>query len=216
MRCSSNKVVKSDSKSCSSCRRVTRRQHATLYKQRHRPMPERSIKSPYSISKATSINSDCCRLPMASVLSSKADKSPPISFDQQTQVYQGHASCRNKENKNAEVHGGGGLELVKPARKPASSRPKSLCIREKMSHESCLFVAPCWPSRRKKQTVVKCRSFYFDTSRFAPLILAHRQGFSNPSPGSSTIELPSSLAQSGAYLPDRALLHPPRLSATAT
>ena len=26
---------------------------------------------------------------------------------------------------DSEVHGGGGLELVKPAREPASSRPKS-------------------------------------------------------------------------------------------
>ena len=49
----------------------------------------------------------------------------PISFDQQVQVSQGHTSCRNKENCNTEVDGGGGLELVKLAREPASRRSKS-------------------------------------------------------------------------------------------
>ena len=29
---------------------------------------------------------------------------------------------KNKENGNTEVHGGGGFELAKPAREPASSR----------------------------------------------------------------------------------------------
>ena len=33
-----------------------------------------TIKPPYSISRATSIDSDCCRLPMASVLSNKSDE----------------------------------------------------------------------------------------------------------------------------------------------
>ena len=42
----------------------------------------------------------------------------------QAQVSRGHKSCRNKKKMIYEVHGGGGLELVKPAREPASSRPK--------------------------------------------------------------------------------------------
>ena len=54
----------------------------------------------------------------------------PISCDQQVQVSQGHMSYSNKENCNTEVHGGGGLELVKPARpKPFASlkkRPRNL------------------------------------------------------------------------------------------
>ena len=45
-----------------------------LYKQRHRPMSKRLIKPPYSISRATSIDSDCCFLPTTSVLSNKANK----------------------------------------------------------------------------------------------------------------------------------------------
>ena len=46
-----------------------------LYKQWHRPLSKRFIKPPYSIlSRATSIDSDCCRLPTTSVLSNKLDK----------------------------------------------------------------------------------------------------------------------------------------------
>ena len=55
---------------------------------------------------------------------------------------------RNKEIRNTEVHGGGGLELVKPAREPASSRPKP-CAFLKKPHESCPFAAPCGPRRKK-------------------------------------------------------------------
>ena len=70
----------------------------------------------------------------------------PISFDQQVQVFtQGHASYRNKKNRNIEVHGGGGLELVEPAREPATSRPRP-CASLKKPHESCPFAALCWPS----------------------------------------------------------------------
>ena len=38
-----------------------------------------------------------------------------------------------RKNENTEVHGGGGLELVKPEREPASSRPKS-CASLKNPH----------------------------------------------------------------------------------
>ena len=44
-----------------------------LYKQWHRPISKRFIKPPYSISRATSIDSECCRLPTTNVLS-KQDK----------------------------------------------------------------------------------------------------------------------------------------------
>ena len=45
-----------------------------LYKQCHRPISNRFIKPPYSISTAASIDSDDCRLPTTSVLSNKPDK----------------------------------------------------------------------------------------------------------------------------------------------
>ena len=45
-----------------------------LYKQRHRLISKRFIKPPYSISRAASIYSECCRLPTTSVPCKKADK----------------------------------------------------------------------------------------------------------------------------------------------
>ena len=75
----------------------TKTRYATLYKQWHQPKSKRFIKPPFSISRATSIDSDCCRLPTASALSNKVDNHAPISFDQQAQVFQGHTPYRNKE-----------------------------------------------------------------------------------------------------------------------
>ena len=76
----------------------------------------------------------------------------PTSFDQQVQVSQGHTSYKNKENCNTEVHGGGGLDLVKPTREPASSRSKPPASLKK-SHESRPFAAPCGSRRKKKYRV---------------------------------------------------------------
>ena len=66
----------------------------------------------------------------------------------------------------------GGLELVKPAREPASSRPKP-CASLKKPHESCPFAAPCDP-RRKKNDRGQTSTFPLETSLFKPVILAHR------------------------------------------
>ena len=70
-----------------------------------------------------------------------------------------------RKNENTEVHGGGGLELVKPAREPASSRPKP-CASLKKPHESYPFAAPCGRGQTS--------AFPSETSRFKPVILAHR------------------------------------------
>ena len=51
-----------------------------LCKQWHRPISKRFIKPPYSISRATSIDSECCRLPTTSVLSKKPEKYASTSF----------------------------------------------------------------------------------------------------------------------------------------
>ena len=88
----------------------TKASYATLYRESYRQMFTRFIKAPYFISRANQIDLDCCRgLPTASVLSNKAGKSRPYQFDQQAQVFQYHASCRNKKNRKTEVHGGGSL-----------------------------------------------------------------------------------------------------------
>ena len=79
---------------------------------------------PYSISRATSIDSDCCRLPTTSVLSNKLDK---LRFNQfwSTNPSFSRPHIVPKEGIwNIEVHGCGSLGLVEPAREPASSRPK--------------------------------------------------------------------------------------------
>ena len=65
----------------------------------------------------------------------------PTSFDQQVQVYQGHTSYRNKE-----VHGGEVLELVKPAREPASSRPKPCTSLKKKAPRMLPVRRSLWPS----------------------------------------------------------------------
>ena len=95
---------------------------------------------------------------------------------------------------------------MKPAREPASSRPKP-CASLKKPHESCPFAAPCDP-RRKKNDRGQRSAFPLQKppgSRFR----FSRTGV-QPSPGSSTIELPSAFAESGAYPPDRELPDSPR------
>ena len=94
---------------------------------------------------------------------------------------------------------------MKPAREPASSRPKP-CASLKKAHESCPFAARCG-LRRKKMTVVRDQLFPQKPpgSRFR----FSRTGV-QPSPGSSTIELPSAFAESDAYSPDRELPGSPR------
>ena len=61
---------------------------------------------------------------------------------------------------------------MKPAREPASSRPKP-CAFLKKPHESCPFAAPCGP-RRKKNDRGQRSAFPSETSRLKPVILAHR------------------------------------------
>ena len=62
---------------------------------------------------------------------------------------------------------------MKPAREPASSRPKP-CASLKKPHESCPFAALCGPPRRKKNDRSQRSAFPSETSRFALSILAHR------------------------------------------
>ena len=95
---------------------------------------------------------------------------------------------------------GEALSWVKPAREPASSRPKP-CASLKKPHESCPFAAPCG-FRTKKNDVVRHQLF----PQKPPVL---RIGFWRAgvqlSPRLSTIELPSAFAESGAYSPDREL-----------
>ena len=90
---------------------------------------------------------------------------------------------------------------MKPAREPASSRPKP-CASLKKPHECCTFAASCG-LRRKRNDRGQTSAFPSETSRFTPLILAHR-GSALPWLVDDRAAL--RLAESGAYPPDRALL----------
>ena len=68
---------------------------------------------------------------------------------------------------------------MKPAREPASSRPKP-CASLKKSHESCPFDAPCGPRRKKNDDRGQTSAFPSETSRFKSVILAHLWGSALP------------------------------------
>ena len=94
---------------------------------------------------------------------------------------------------------------MKPARKPASSRPQP-CASLKKPHQSCrspLLVALVG----RKITVV--RDQLFPQKPHGLRCRFSRTGV-RPSPGSSTIELPSAFAESGTYPRDRELPGSPR------
>ena len=122
MSCTSNKVVDEDPPFFPSSRRVTRRQAMrrmmapTIAKR----FIKRFIKSPCSYREQPRSTRIVVAYPRPAFSATKRTNQAPISFDQQAQVSQGHTSCRKKENCNTEVHGGGGLGLVKSAREPAS------------------------------------------------------------------------------------------------
>ena len=83
-----------------------------------------------------------------------------------------HCTEIRKIEKPRSMVGGGGLELVKPAREPASSRLKP-CAFLKKPHKSCPFAAPRGP-RRKGNDRGQTSAFPSETSRFKPVIVAHR------------------------------------------
>ena len=137
--------------------------------------------------------------PRPAFVATKRTSHDPISFNQPVQVFKGHTSCRKKEKGKNGVHGSGGLELVKPAREPASSRLKSC---------AALKNAPrILPVRRSLLTLEGRKHTMVRDQPQKPLGLGLWFSITGAqqSPGSSTIELPSAFAKSGAYPPDRAL-----------
>ena len=91
---------------------------------------------------------------------------------------------------------------MKPAREPASTRPKP-CASLKTPQESCLFAAPCWPSKEENRPWSEI-SFPLRTppvrafdSRYRYIQYTIYKGSVQHSPGSSLIELPSNLAEFG-------------------
>ena len=94
---------------------------------------------------------------------------------------------------------------MNPARELASSSPRP-CASLKKPHESCPFAAPCGPRRKKND---RGQRSAFPQKPPGSRFRFSRTGVQRP-PGSSTIELPSAFAESGAYPPDRELPGSPR------
>ena len=116
-----------------------------LYKRWHRPISKRFIKPPYSIREQPRSTRNVVAYPRPAFSAKKRKNYAPTSFDQQVQVSQGHTFCT--EIRKIEIPRSMVVELVKPAREPASSRPKP-CAFLKKPHESCPFAAPCGPRRK--------------------------------------------------------------------
>ena len=74
-----------------------------LYKRWHRPLSKRFIKPLYSISRATSIDSECCRLPTTSVLSKKTEKNTlqPVLINKSKFLKATH--CKSTEMRKIEI-----------------------------------------------------------------------------------------------------------------
>ena len=172
-------------------------------------MSKRFTKSPYSISRATPIDSDCCRLPTASVLSTKADKSRFNQFYQQAPKFlkaSHYAEMRKNEIPRSMVVEA--FEVVEPTREPASNCPKPYASL-KNSPRILPVRRPLLALVGRKQTVVRDQLF-----PQKPPCSRHRiscTGVQHFLHDSSTIELPSALAESGAYPSDRTLPGFPRV-----
>ena len=123
----STKVIKNHSKRFSSprCRRVTRRQVMRRFTSNGTDQCQNGASkflTPH-LEKPRSTRI-VVAYPRPAFSATNQTNHAPISFDQQAHASQGRAACRNKKNCNTEVYGSGGLELIEPAREPASSRQK--------------------------------------------------------------------------------------------
>ena len=128
----------------------------------------------YSISRATSIDStrNVVAYPRPAFSATKLTHYAPTSFDNKSKFLKATHRTKIRKIEIPRSMVVKALSWWKPAREPASSRPKP-CASLKKPHESSPFAAPCGP-RRKKKDRGQTSAFPSETSRFAPLILAHR------------------------------------------
>ena len=142
-----------------SYRKVTRRQrkrHLTCNGTYHCQNGSSSILTQFR--EQPRLNRIVVAYPRPAFSATKRTNHAPISFDQQARVSQGHMSCKMRENRNTEVRGGGGLELMKLAREPSSSHPKtctSLKTHPRVLHVHRFLLALVG----RKQTVVRDQFF---------------------------------------------------------
>ena len=130
MCCTSTKVFKRDSKSvlltAISSEGYTKRSYATLYKQR----PRTTTSNRPLHTSLLHIESNLYGLRLLSPTHGQSfqEQSGQITLQSvlvHPEFFKGiHTSCRNKELRSTDIHCGGDLALVKPARESTSSHPK--------------------------------------------------------------------------------------------
>ena len=164
-------------------------------------MLKRIIKHPHFISRAISIDSDCCHLPTTKAFSNKADKSCSNQFLSTSQSFSRPRYADIKKNCNTKVHGDGVPELVlKLAREPAFNRLRPCVFLRNASGVLpvlCFLLAPAG----RKETVARDK---LSPQKPPSSHLWFSRTSVQHSSGSSTIDLPSILTEFGAYSPDRA------------
>ena len=172
-----------------------------LYKQWHRPISKRFIKPPCSISRVTSISSECCRLPTTSILSKQKRKNyaPPVLINKSK--FLKATNCT--EIRKNEIPRSIVVEALSWWSRRASQHPAVQSPVHPWKSPTNLARSPLLVALvGRKMAVV--RHQIFPQNPPGSSLWFSRTGV-QPFPGSSTIELPSAFAESGAYPPDRAL-----------
>ena len=158
MCCSSNKVIKSDSKSFLAIR-VLHEDKLCDTLQAMAPTNVNTVHEIFFKSRVTSIDSDCCRLPTASVLSNKAwTNHAPITFDQEVQVSQGHTHYT--EIRKIEISRPMLVEALSWESRRASQHPAVQALRIPEKRPMNLARSPLLVGPRRKKTVCGQRSAF--------------------------------------------------------
>ena len=185
----------------------TRQKVNRLYKQWHRPITKWFIKPPYSISRAASIDSDCCRLPTTSVLSNKQSGQITLQPILTKSMFL-KATHRTKLSK-FEIPRSMVVEALSWWSQRASQHPAVQSPVHPWKSPTNLARSPLLVALVGTKTNVVRDQLFPPQKPPGPRLWFSRAGV-QPSPGSSTIELATAFAESGAYLPYRALPGFPR------
>ena len=130
----------------------------------------------------------------------------PTSFDQQVQVCQGRTLYRNKKN---EIPRSMVVEALSWGNRRASQHPVVQSPVHPWKSPTNLARSPLLVALVGRKMTTMVRHQLFPQKPPGSNLWFSRTGV-QPSPGSSTIELPSAFAESGAYPPDRELPDSPR------
>ena len=173
-----------------------------LYKRWHRPISKRFIKPPYSIREQPRSTRNVVAYPRPAFSAKNRKNYAPTSFDQQVQVSQGHTFCT--EIRKIEIPRSMVVEALNWWSRRASQHPAVQSPVHSWKSPTNLARSPLLVALvGRKMTVV--RDQLFPQKPPGSSLWFSRTGV-QPSPGSSTIELPSAFAESGAYPPDSRVL----------